>query len=71
MLTYSSDGVAPVWRVQGRLAEQVQKEVQSLLQEALSVARQVVQRNLDLLHGLGAQLEGTVQYTYSTFTVLL
>lgn len=47
-----------VRRAQGRLAEQVQQEVQSLLQEALLVAREVVLRNLDILHGLGAQLEG-------------
>lgn len=42
---------------QGRLAEQVHMEVQNMLQEALSVARTVIQRNMGLLQGLGGTLE--------------
>lgn len=44
---------------QGRLAEQVQGEVHELLQEALGVARLVLQRNRQLLEDLGNQLQGT------------
>ncbi|KAG2329770.1 hypothetical protein Bca52824_000950 [Brassica carinata] len=43
--------------MQGKLVDLVQREVINLLQSALDVALSVVRANLDVLEGLGVQLE--------------
>ncbi|XP_009149935.1 ATP-dependent zinc metalloprotease FTSH 7, chloroplastic isoform X1 [Brassica rapa] len=50
-------GGSPWGGDQGKLVDLVQREVTNLLQSALDVALSVVRANLDILEGLGAQLE--------------
>lgn len=49
-------------KLQGKLVDLVHREVTNLLQSALDVALSVVRANLDILEGLGAQLEGNLVY---------
>nr|KYP60142.1 hypothetical protein KK1_015590 [Cajanus cajan] len=52
-----SGGAVPWGRDQGHLVDLVQREVQTLLQSALSVALSIIRANPTVLEGLGAHLE--------------
>ncbi|KAL2332940.1 hypothetical protein Fmac_014153 [Flemingia macrophylla] len=52
-----SGGAVPWGRDQGHLVDLVQREVQTLLQSALSVALSIIRANPTVLEGLGAYLE--------------